>query len=62
MRVRKNIFGKYIVEDEPIRLKGEEAREFVAAMSARDVRGNTEEQTRFLNECEQIYRNAKRPA
>jgi hypothetical protein len=59
MRVRKNILGRYVVEDEPIRLQGKAATAFLDAMKVRDESGNTPEQTRFLSECERIYRSSK---
>lgn len=60
MRVNKNPDGTFVVEDEPMRLQGKSAREFLAQMRRRDVTGNDPEQQRFLKECERIYKTTKR--
>jgi hypothetical protein len=59
MRVTKK-GGQFVVEDEPIVLTGEPARKVRAALEERDRTGNTDEQKRFLAECERVYRGAKR--
>jgi hypothetical protein len=60
MRVTKKSGGAFVVEDEPMCLKGSAAKQVRVEMEKRDLSGNNEAQKRFLAECEQIFRSAKR--
>jgi hypothetical protein len=60
MRVTKNSGGGFVVEDEPMCLEGAAAKQVRVQMEKRDQTGNDETQKRFLAECEQIFRSAKR--
>lgn len=58
MRVTKK-GGRYVVEDQPLRLKGEAAEKFLSSMNDRDARASDPQRARFLEECAATYR-AKR--
>lgn len=60
MRITKNSQGQFVIEDEPLRLEGEAAEQFLSEMKRRDESGNDPERKRFLEECERIYRSTKR--
>jgi hypothetical protein len=53
MRVTKTTSGSFVVDDEPMRLTGKAAKEFVSAMKSG---ASTPERSKFLAECEQEYR------
>jgi len=60
MRVTKNTKGQFVIEDEPMRVEGKAARTLLAEMRTSDGTADDAERKRFLAECEQIYRTAKR--
>lgn len=60
MRVTKNSDGAFVVEDEPMRLEGEAAQQFLADMKARDQAAADPERKRFLDECLAAYRKTAR--
>jgi hypothetical protein len=57
MRVTKTEDGKFVIDDEPMRLEGEAAERFLAAMKANEKPSAEEE--RFLAECDRVYRTSK---
>jgi hypothetical protein len=57
MRVTKNILGKYVVEDEPVRLEGKAAKAFLARMAAGPE--ETTGRSQFLAECDAVYLKAR---
>jgi hypothetical protein len=60
MRVTKNLLGEFVIQDEPMRLEGEEADQFLADMKARDEAGNDPARKQFLAQCAAEYRQTKR--
>lgn len=56
MRVTKNSEGTFVVEDEPMRLDGQDAERFLADMKARDAEAPTSARDRFKEECASAYR------
>jgi hypothetical protein len=57
MRVTKRD-GKFVVDDEPMRLTGRAAKEFVAALQSGK---STAEHDRFLAECQEAFRASQLP-
>jgi hypothetical protein len=56
MRVLKDSNGQFYIDDEPLHIKGEDAREFLAQYEENNRTGNSPEKQRFLDECVQICR------
>ena len=59
MRVTKNENGDFFVEDEPMHVEGDAARQFLSEMSQREEVGDDTERRLFLDECQRIYRTSR---
>jgi len=59
MHVTKNAQGESAFSDEPMRLDGEAAEQFLADMHQRDEAGNSSQQQLFLEECLNYYLSTK---
>jgi len=57
MRVLRDAKGNYTVDDEPMRLTGESAKQFLAEMREREAAPRDERRERFLADCRDTYEN-----
>lgn len=56
MHVTKNLEGKFIVNDEPLRLHGDPAEKFLKDMECRD---EAADRRRMLDACDRVFRGTE---
>jgi len=56
MRAIRNANGSFSLEDDPIRVEGEDADALLNEMRKLDKDGPSEERKKFQEECERIFR------
>lgn len=61
MRILKDAAGEFYLDEEPMRLEGEVAEQFLSDMEERNQKGNTPQQEAFLQECTAEYRKKQNP-
>jgi hypothetical protein len=55
MRVTKSSDGVFLIEDEPMRLEGEAADQFIHDMTQRELIGEDTARRSFIAECDRAY-------
>jgi hypothetical protein len=59
MRIERDEDGTFRIEDEPIRIEGESAQQFLDQLSSRDDSIDAQRQ-RFLDESRRVYSETRR--